>query len=175
MVFQVGIQFILGIALTVGAMGQTADEYQVKAAYLYNLAKFVEWPAESFKNAQDPIAVCILGQSPIAEAFETAVRGKTLAGRSFLIRPLQDVRQSGRCQILFVGSSERKRLRSLLEDKAKGVLTVGEVDTFIKEGGVVNFKLDDGKVRLQINVDAAAQRRLKISSKLLAIAEIVKN
>ena len=114
MVFRVGIQFILGIALTAGAMGQTADEYQVKAAFLYNLAKFVDWPAESFKNAKDPIVVCILGQSPIADALEFATRGKTLAGRSFVIRPVQDVRQSGSCQILFVGSSRAERLRSLL-------------------------------------------------------------
>jgi len=168
------IIFFLGLAVV--ARGQSADEYQVKAAFLYNLAKFVEWPPESFKTSTDPMTVCILGSSPITDALEVAVKGKALSGRSFAIQQISDLRQTGNCKILFVSASEQKRLHSiLLEIKGDGVLTVGEVDTFIEEGGIVNFKLVEGTVRLQINVSIATQRHLQISSRLLSLAQIVKN
>jgi len=175
MVFQAGTLLVLQVAFAVGAMAQTADEYQVKAAFLYNLAKFVEWPAETFKTAKDPIVICILGRSPITEVLQSTVSGKAVEGRTLVIRPVAGAQPLNSCQIFFVSSSERTRFRSIhAEIKANGVLTVGEEDTFISEGGAVNFKLDDGRVRIQIAVYAATQRNLKISSKLLGLAQIVK-
>jgi hypothetical protein len=175
MALRAGVLLLLEFALAVCAIGQTVDEYQLKAAYLYNLAKFVEWPAASFKSDKDPIVVCMLGQNRVADALEPALRGKAAGGRPFIIRPVSDAQQASGCQILFVSSSERSRWKSIhLEVSMDGVLTVGEADTFLAEGGIVNFKLDDGKIRIQINVEAAAQKHLQISSKLLSLAEIVK-
>ena len=170
----------ISLALVVLAGGslraQAVDEYQVKAAFLYNFAKFVAWPPASFKSPTDPIAICVLGQSPVSGALEQAVSGKTIGSRGFIVRQVAEVQAASACHILFLSSSERKRERSILgEIKGSKILTVGETEGFAVEGGIVNFKLDDGKVRIQINVDAAEQAKLQISSKLLSLAQIVRN
>jgi hypothetical protein len=166
---------ILGLSLATVGWGQTADEYHVKAAFLFNFAKFVEWPPQAFKSPSDPIAICVVGKDPFGDALEQAVNGRTAQGRSFTLRQLTDAHQAAGCQILFVSSSERKRLPSILREiKTSGVLAVGESDNFTAEGGVVNFRIEGGTVRIQINVEAAAQQQLHISSKLLGLAEIVR-
>jgi YfiR/HmsC-like len=145
------------------ALGQSASEYQVKAAFLYNFAKFVEWPAPSFKGLNDPINICVVGQNPFGSMLEDTVRGKTLEGRAFVVRNLPDVQQAGGCHILFVSSAERRHMRSILESiKTPGVLTVGETEGFAMNGGVINFKLDEGRVRFEINLEAAAAKGLQI-------------
>ena len=175
MVYQLRFAVVLGMILAVCARGQAIDEYQVKAAFLYNFAKFVEWPPQTFKNSSEPIKVCVLGQDPFGRTLEEAVRGKQIEGRALLVRNISDARQAGNCQILFVSFSERKRLPSILVGiKAASILTVGEVEGFTAEGGVVNFRLENGRVRIEINVQAAEQSRLRISSKLLSLAQIVK-
>jgi len=163
-------------ALVGAATAAQVDEYQVKAAFLYNFAKFVEWPARAFNSASAPIGVCILGENPFGRALDTAMSGKSVDGHPFSIRQVTDAQGAGDCQILFVSSSERKRFHSILSDlkAAAGVLTVGDTEGFAAEGGVVNFKLEGDKVRIQINVDAARQENLRISSKLLSLAQIVK-
>jgi len=155
--------------------GQEVDEYQVKAAFLYNFAKFVEWPPEAFKSARDPILVCVLGHNPFGGALEEVIRGKSIDGRSFAFREVSNAPQARACQILFVSSSDGKRFRALTADlKSAGILTVGETQGFATGGGVINFKLEDGHVRFEINVDAAEHAQLRISSKLLGLAQIVK-
>jgi len=157
------------------AFAQPTNEYQVKAAFLYNFAKFVDWPAQSFKGPDDPIAICVLGQNPFGSVLEDTVNGKTLEGRAFVVRNIFDVQQAGGCHILFVSTSERKHLPSILAAiRTPGVLTVGESDGFAAEGGVINFKLEDGRVRFEINLDAAAKKGLQIRSNLLSLAQIVK-
>ena len=153
-----------------GLPGQI-NEYQVKAFFLYNFARYVEWPSQSFKAASDPIVICILGQNPFGSALEQAIAGKVVEGRPFVVRQISDVEPGGNCRILFVNSSERKRFRSMAGIlKGIGVLTVGEVQGFTADGGVINFKLQDGKVRFEINADAAEREHLHISSKLLSLA-----
>jgi YfiR/HmsC-like len=166
---------ILGLLLAAPAHGQKAEEYRVKAAFLFNFAKFVEWPPQMFKTATDPIAICVVGQNLFGDALNEAVSGKTVDGRPFLVRQVSGEQPSAGCQILFVSSSERKRLHAILgEIKTEGVLTVGETDNFEAEGGIINFKIEAGRVCLQVNVDAAEQAKLRISSKLLNLAQIVK-
>jgi hypothetical protein len=166
---------LLGILLAARARSQEVEEYQVKAAFLYNFAKFVEWPAQAFKTPQDPILICVLGRNPFGSALEDVIRGKSVEGRAFVFRQVEDADEAGACQILFVGWSEGKRFRSLWRArKPAGILTVGEAQGFAASGGVINFKLDAGHVRFEINVDAAEQAQLHISSKLLSLAEIVK-
>jgi hypothetical protein len=166
---------IPGLLLTTAAWGQRDEEYRVKAAFLFNFAKFVEWPPRAFKTSTDPITICVMGQNPFGNALTDAVRGKTVDGRTFLVRQVPPEQPAAGCQILFVGSSERKGLHAILGDiRTGGVLTVGEADTFSSEGGIINFKIESGRVCLQVNVDAAEQANLHISSKLLSLAQIVK-
>jgi len=166
---------ILCFLLATAGWGQMSEEYRVKAAFLFNFAKFVEWPPQVFKSAGDPIAICVVGKDPFAGALDQTVSGQTVLGKSFSVRQLVDLQQIGTCQIVFVGSSERKRLPAIFHEiKTLGVLTVGECDNFTAEGGIVNFQIADGTVRIQINVNAAAQQQIHISSKLLSLAEIVR-
>jgi len=164
----------LSILLSVHALGQSADEYQVKAAFLYNFAKFVEWPSQSFKSPSDPILIGVLGKNPFGDALAEAVAGKKLGARAFQVREIGDIQQATRCQILFVSSSERKHLAPLFARIGNAaVLTVGETENFALEGGIINFKIQAGSIRLQVNVEAARKQQLRISAKLLSLAEIV--
>lgn len=160
---------------TVGAVrGQGVDEYQVKAAYLYNFAKFVEWPAGAFEASTAPITFCVLGQNPFGRFLTEALSGKTIDSRPLVLREVSDPEQAANCHVVFISSSERKRLRRLLDAvRGRGVLTVGECDDFAAQGGIVRFALEGGKVRLEFNLDAAGDARLKISSKLLGLAKVV--
>ena len=149
------------------------EEYQVKAAFLFNFAKFVEWPQDAFKGPDDPITICVLGQNPFGSALEDVVRNKTVVNRTFAVREVANAQQAGKCQIVFVSSSERKRFRPLLEDlKGRSILTVGEADDFTANGGIINFKLKDARVRIEIDAGSAERAGLRISSKLLSLAEI---
>ena len=162
------------VALRAQAEIATIDEYQVKAAFLYNFAKFVDWPREAFGGPTDPIRIYVIGQDPFGRALEDAVNGKSFNGREFVVRQISDIKQAGRCQILFVSSSERKRYGAILgELHAGGVLTVGETDGFTEQGGMVNLKLESGRVQIQINLSAAEEARVRISSKLLSLAQII--
>jgi hypothetical protein len=171
-----GLRLLWGFYLAFVASAQTIDEYQVKAAFLYNFAKFVEWPAQTFKTEKDPMRICVLGQNPFGGALVDAVGGKTVLGRPFVVADISEPSQAAECQMLFVSSSAGKRLRSIFgELRATGILTVGENQGFAAQGGIVNFKLEDGRVRLEINIEAAERARLRISSKVLNLAQIVKS
>ena len=171
---QSSYRLLFGVLFVLSASAQTIDEYQVKAAFLYNFAKFVEWPALTFKTDKDPLRICVLGQNPFGNALVETVGGKTVVGRPFSVSDISDVSQGANCQILFIGSSERKSLRAIFAElRTMGVLTVGETEEFATQGGIVNFRLEDGRVRLEINIEAAGQAKLRISSKVLNLAQIV--
>jgi len=161
----------LGALLAAFADAQAIDEYQVKAAFVYNFAKFVEWPPHTFKTGSDPISICVLGPNPFGRSLEEAVSDKSIEGRAFVVRQIPEIARADGCQILFVAAKQKK---STPDVALAGVLTVGESDGFAAGGGVIGFKLDGGKVRLEINIGAADQHKLRISSKLLSIAQIVK-
>jgi hypothetical protein len=148
------------------------EEYQVKAAFVYNFAKFVDWPPEVFKNPNDPIRICVLGRDPFGSSLEDSVRGKVIGTRGFVVEGIQNSQQAGRCQILFFISSERKRFRSILQElSGLSILTVGESDGFAGGGEVITLKLTGGRVCLEIDTVAADRARLRISSKLLSLAQ----
>lgn len=162
------------VPLATCVYGQGVTEHQLKAAFLYNFAKFVEWPAESFRRPTDPVVSCVLGDSAIQAALADAGRTAPIGERNFVVRRVSEAEQMRECHILFVPVSERKRWRSLLpEIRRGGVLVVGESDGFLSEGGVVNLKLDSGRIRIQIDVAAAERERLRISSRLLSLAEVL--
>ena len=165
---------VLGDFSGAAALGQAVDEYRVKAAFLYNFAKFVEWPPQAFPSASTPLAICVLGPNPFGRSLEEAVDGKIVDDRKLVVRQFADIRQVAGCHILFVSSPERKFLRAILADlRESGVLTVGETAGFTAEGGVITLQLEGDRVRFEINLDAAGRQKLLISSKLLSLARIV--
>jgi hypothetical protein len=166
---------VLGALLATAGRGQQVNEYQMKAAYIYNFAKFVEWPEHTFKSDTDPMAICVLGEHTLFRTLEEALNGETIEDRKLIVHEVSDVQQALACHILFIGSSDLKYLRSVLRDlKTTGILTVGEAENFTAEGGVANFTLEGNKVRIEININAAGRQKLRISPKLLSLAQIVK-
>jgi hypothetical protein len=158
------------------AEAQNVDEYQVKAAFLYNFAKFVEWPAHALKSSDDPLVICVIGRSPFGSLLEQAVSGKQIEGRPLVVREISEAHDALACQILFVAAGEKKRVPAILDQLKSGhVLTVGDIQNFAAAGGMINFKLEAGRVRIEVNVEAAERANLRISSKLLSLATIVKD
>jgi len=166
---------LAGLSSIPGAQAQAPSERQVKAAFLYNFAKFVEWPPDRFADPQDPLVLCVTGEDPFGTVLDGIVLGKTANGHPLALRRLRREQEARGCQILFVSASERKRLRPLLESlKGTSILTVGESDGFAQQGVMINFILEENRVHFEINVDAAERAGLKISSRLLSLAKVVR-
>jgi hypothetical protein len=161
------------VLVTTSSPAQTIDEYRVKAAFVFNFAKFIQWPKEAFKTPVDPLVICVLGQDQMTNSLREAVSGNSIDGRPVTVRQVAMGQVSCACNILFVGSSAVKHFRTGPKEPA-GILTVGETPGFAADGGVINFKLEDGRVRFEINVAAAERQQLRISSKLLSLAQVVK-
>jgi hypothetical protein len=154
----------------------TPGEYQIKAAFLYNFAKFVEWPSGAFEDSSSPLVIGILGDDPFGSSLDQVTKGKTVDGRRITIKRFPRIREVESCQILFVCSSESSRLARAIESvKSAGVLTVSDIDRFAQRGGIVGFTMDDNKVGFEINVNSAQKANLKISSKLLKLARVVRD
>jgi hypothetical protein len=158
--------------MAAAATGQdTTEEYRVKAAFLYNFAKFVEWPAAAFKGPEDPVAVCVLGQNPFGNILEEMVGQNTAGGRSFVVHQLVDSTQAGSCHILFISASERKRVKGILAGlRTQSTLTVSDIPYFALAGGAFGFTLENGKVRIEINLTVTKEKDLRVSSRLLSLA-----
>jgi hypothetical protein len=164
---------VLGIVFIAPAHAQTRDEYQVKAAFLYNFALFVQWPAEAFNSPMDPIVTCVLGKDPFGHWLKEAINGRSIDGRALTLRHIAGAAEAASCQILFVGASEPKRVWASLAGIRK-VLTVGECGDASEGGAIVNFVIEDGRVRFEINTDAADLGKVRISSRLLSLARLTK-
>lgn len=156
------------------ASGQTGREYDLKAAFLFNFAQFVEWPPSASPPADEPFVIGVLGQDPFGAILDEIVRNETVQGRPIVVQRFRSVDGVGRCQILFISASEDARAREILAALAgRGLLTVGESEPVAAAGGVIRFLVVNNKLRLRINVEAASREQLKISSKLLRLAEVV--
>lgn len=171
---------LLCVFLALPARAQNSDpsdssEYLIKAGFIYNFAKLTEWPAPAFPQANSPIVIGILGETdPFRGTLDDVLRGKQANGREFVVRHLKwkdDVRG---CNILFVSSSARPHLDDLFRAiHGLPILTIGDTPGFAQRGGIINFVLEDNRVRFDIDVDAAKQANITISSRLLALARIV--
>lgn len=160
----------------VNAPGQATREYDLKAAFLFNFAQFVEWPAATFASADEPFTIGVLGEDPFGAALDDLVRNEKVHGRPLVVRRYRSVDEIKGCQILFIGKSRgAKAEQILLALKGRNVLTVGETDEVASHGGVIRFFTERNKLRVRINVEAAKQEQLTISSKLLRLAEVVGN
>lgn len=150
-------------------------EYEVKAHFLLNFTKYVDWPPSSFDGTNSPIFIGLYGEDKFGVTLKKTVEGKTIAGRQILIHLVEKDGLSEKCHILFIPVSDKKRLGEILNKiKALPVLTVGEIDQFMEQGGVINFVKKEGMIRLEINLEAARRANLQISSKLLNVADVVK-
>ncbi|MGD1073096.1 MAG: YfiR family protein [Bryobacteraceae bacterium] len=166
---------ILTLGLTAAGNERPPDEYRVKAAFLFNFAKFVEWPPEAFADPNEALVVCVLGEDPFGHALDELAMGKRIEGRVLAIRRISDAHLAKGCRMLFVSSSEHKRVLSVLDSLGEpGVLTVGESDSATSEGMIISFTLENGKVRFAINVAAAEREKLRLSSRLLSLATRVR-
>ena len=173
------ILFLILVALSSVAPGRlfaedsVPQEYKVKAAFLYNFTLFVEWPAEAFTGNDSPLTVCILGKSPFGDALDS-LRSKTAKKRKLVIRQINRVEEMGNCNVLFISTSEKMHLPNILAAlKNQKVLTVSDMDGFAQAGGIINFVTLEDKVRFEINLKAAQQSKIKISSQLLKLARDV--
>src|SRR5215469_9211878 len=166
----VALLFCLFFALRL--LGQEpAQEYQIKAAFLFNFAKFVEWPRDAFPQSNSPIVIGVLGQNVFGHYLEDTIRNKTVQNRTIVIKEFKSADEAAHCHILFVSGSMKDNLTNVIDNLHNAsILTVSDTDQFIEAGGMVNFVIEDNKIRFQINDEAAKKAGLKISSKLLSLA-----
>jgi len=156
------------------AQAKTASEYEIKAAFLYNFAKFVEWPASALAGPKQDLSICVLGPDPFGHYLDDAVVDKTIAGHPIAVTRSRLPQDLPACHILFVSASQGFSLADLLSKlRGKSVLVVGESEDFAISGGAIQLVLEGNHVRFVINPDAAERAGLKISSKLLALAVVV--
>jgi len=153
---------------------QSPTEYQVKAAYLFNFLKFVEWPDNPGADPHGKWVIGFAGDSPIGDELTRLVEGKNVLGRELQVKKFQGSENLRGCNILFISESEKKRLPSILAAlRGSSVLTVADMDDFIGGGGMIQFMVEDARVRVAIDVGATSRAHLKVSSKLLALARVV--
>jgi len=149
-------------------------EYQVKAAFLYNFAKFIEWPERVFSSSTAPLNICVLGKNPFDASLDD-IRDKTVRGRPLSIRMNPGIEKLGQCHILFISASEKNQLSQIIQGlNNAGILTVADMEGFTSAGGMINLVLQDNKVSFDINLKSARLAGLKMSSQLLKLAHTVK-
>lgn len=158
----------------VSAQQNASSEYQVKAAFLFHFAQFVEWPAGVFRDVDSPLTYCTMGEDLLSGALDQSLSGKTIGARSLRVQHLKPSQQAQTCQVLFIGASETRKVSEIMASVSRRpILTVGETEHFAADGGVIGFVVEANKIRFEINLEAAEKANLKISARLLALAKTV--
>jgi len=158
------------------ALGQQKpSEYQVEAAYLYNFGRFVEWPAKGSPPQNRSFTICILGEDPFGQALDATLAGETIGNQRVAARRISSPQMSADCQILFISSSEAKRLNKIIEALDKSaVLTVSDIPQFSQRSGMIQFVLEGNRIRFEVNLAATQRAGLTLSSDLLKVATAVR-
>ncbi len=174
---QLGQGLLFTLLLYINSPGQAEDrqtsEYNIKAAFLYNFSSFINWPEQSPRH-NDEFELCVVGNDPFGKALDT-ISGKSVHGSLLTIRRLSSAETSDTCKLIYISKSEAGRYALLLSQiQARPVLTVSDIEEFAVNGGIIRFKLVGNKIRFEINVDAAERAGLKVSSRLLSLATIVR-
>jgi hypothetical protein len=166
---------LLVLAAAAPCRAQTPPtEYEVKAVFLFNFSQFVDWPAASFADGRSPLVIGVLGSDPFGATLDEIVRGETVNGRPLTVRRYQSLDQVDTCHILFIDRSQDSQLDAIVAAlRGRSVLTVGDFDSFARRGGMIRFITVGNKIRLRVNLSAAQEAKLAISSKLLRPAQIV--
>ena len=163
-----------GAALAASPAEAPMPEYQVKAVFLFNFTKFVDWPADKFAAADAPMVICTLGPDLLGESLERIVSGRQVEHRSLVVRRPASGDEVRSCHVLFAVAVAQNQLRLDLAAAASAhVLTVGDGDAFLEAGGMISFSIEEGSVRFAISRHAAESAGLKISSQLLNLARVV--
>ena len=157
------------------AEGEDALEQRVKAAFLYKFAGYVDWPAASFASADTPITIAVLGAEPLAVELSQVVAGRTVNNRNLAVRRLKPGEALTGVHILFVGSAEQSRMGQLARSaQQNAVLAVSESEGALSQGSMINFVVSDRRVRFEVGLDSAEKGGLRLSSRLLAVAQQVR-
>ena len=160
--------------LTFRRSSKFAEEYQLKAAFLFNFAKLIEWPLTAFADLQSPFTIGVFGKDPFGSSLDEAFANKNIGDRPIVMQRLKDKTELRHCHVVFVSSSEAELVANIVESlQGTNVLLVGESAGFAEAGGVIEFTREDKYVRFTINPDAGGRASLKISSRLTALAKIV--
>jgi hypothetical protein len=168
----VTITLFLVSALPLSAQTAPSPEYQVKAVFLFNLAQFVEWPPRAFPDAQSPLVIGVLGEDPFGGYLDETLRGEKVNNRPLLLQRHRRAAEIKTCHVLFISRSETDRLDQILSSlKGRSILTVSDIDDFINRGGMIRLVTERNKIRLRIGLDAVRAANLKVSSKLLRLAQ----
>jgi len=155
------------------ADGPPPREYQLKAAFIFNFAQFVEWPGDTFPGPDAPLVIGVMGDSTMAASLEMACRGKTAGKREIVVKNLSGADAIRSAQIVFIGAAERDRLPELIRRAtAESVLTVGDFDGFTAASGMVRFLTEDNRLRFEVNLDAVNAGKLRVSAQLLKLARM---
>jgi hypothetical protein len=168
------VLLVLSLCQTSGA-DAPSREYQVKAAFIYNFTQFVEWPADSFAKDDSPFVVIVLGNDPFNGALEQTMAHKVVGSHPIVVKHCGSVDSMEPCQLLFVASGQAGSMNAILSKIGKNpVLTVGESDSFMSDGGAVRLFLDGGHMKFELNPDVCTAARLVVSAKLMSLAKIYK-
>lgn len=164
----------LVLLLFVANASAAPGEYRVKAVFLFNFSRFVDWPSSAFAAADTPFVIGVFGNDPFGKDLEEVARGEKVDGRPLQIRRVQSVAEAGDCQILFVPATAQAQLGDIVAAlEHRSTLTVSDLDGSVQRGAMIRLVTDGDRIRLRVNVDAARAAGLTISSKLLRSAEIV--
>lgn len=168
------LAMFLGGAVNLAWAQSKADEYRVKAAFLFHFTQLVDWPPDALGDEKAPLTLCTVGEDPFKGDLDGMVEGKRIGVRTFRVQHFKETQDIRSCQVIFIGAGERSHVPALLAELQDArVLTVGETDGFVKQGGMIGFFLENNKVRFEINLEAAERAKLKISSRLLLLAKNV--
>jgi YfiR/HmsC-like len=166
----------IGLVLGSAALGRANDavtDYDVKAAFLYNFAKFVEWPDARFQTADEAIVIGVLGNDDFADRLARIVAGKRVRGRGLVVHSGDAIAEIGDCHIVFVAGAAAERVNRVLAAVGPATLVVGETASFARRGGMINFILENRRVLFEINVQALTRAGLKASSQLLSVGRLI--
>jgi hypothetical protein len=166
-------------AVLLGGRGECqpakASAYQVQAAYLYNFGKFVRWPEVAQANQSGAFTICVLDQDPFASVLESTLAGETVGGKPVAIKRVAKAQDASVCHILFISSAQTKELKGILSAlDRQSVLTVSDIPDFSKQGGMIQFVLEGGRIRFEINLEGADRAHLVFPSELLKVATAVR-
>jgi hypothetical protein len=152
---------------------QTPREYDVKAAFLLNFTRFIEWPNPAFADARAPIEVCLFESNPFGGALQQALQGETAGGRPLVVRQVATAPEIGSCHLFFIPSGSESRALRLLELTQTWAVSVGESRRFLALGGAINLFLEGGRVRFSVNLRPVDRRGIRISARMLQLASEV--
>jgi hypothetical protein len=170
------IAAVLWLLFASSVFGQDKpSEYQVKAAYLYNFGRFVDWPAEVTTATTGSFTICVLGEDPFGQALDATLAGETRGNQKVAARRISNPQEAVDCQILFISSSEAKRLNKIIEALGnRAVLTVSDIPQFSQHRGMIELVLEGNRIRFEVNLTATQSAGLTLSSELLKVATAVR-